>query len=449
MNKDIQKIARDKMPDFLKYIAAPVVRNKLINNKEFLKYYRLLEERESFDSNKLIEFQFEQLKKILIHSFENVPYYYYVFKKVSFDPYSFSDFNQIKKIPFLTREDINKNFNNLISRKKIRNGYYVGSTGGSSGLPLKFLLDYDSVYKENAFIYYFRKKLGYNYNDKLITFRQVDYSGTKLCKFNPMHNETLFLPLRLSKSTISEYARKFNKENPQYINGYLSAIWYFARLLVENSIEIKPKLRGIFLISENIDHKQRAFVEQFFGVKSSTFYGHSERVIIAEEKAEGRYQFDPYYGYTEQVPFQGNKDLIVGTGFLNYTMPLIRYQTDDVCTKEDQYYLIEGKRSSSVGLVGLNDEFVTATVYDLEDRFFKNITSYQFIQNEKGKADMHILVNNEFKLSELDAIINRMNKQTEGVLKINVRIVERLQLTPRGKYQMYILNIPVKKQVGL
>ena len=73
MNKDIQKIARDKMPDFLKYIAAPVVRNKLINNKEFIKYYRLLEERESFDSNKLIEFQFEQLKKILIHSFENVP----------------------------------------------------------------------------------------------------------------------------------------------------------------------------------------------------------------------------------------------------------------------------------------------------------------------------------------------------------------------------------------
>jgi len=59
------------------------------------------------------------------------------------------------------------------------------------------------------------------------------------------------------------------------------------------------------------------------------------------------------------------------------------------------------------------------------------------------------LVNNEFKLSELDAIIERMNKQTEGVLKINVRIVERLQLTPRGKYQMYILNIPVKKQVGL
>jgi phenylacetate-CoA ligase len=78
-----------------------------------------------------------------------------------------------------------------------------------------------------------------------------------------MHNEIIFFPIKLSKLTIEHYGRKINEYKPQYLNGYLSAIWYFAKLLEEYKIRFDFKLKGIFLTSKNIDFKQRDFIEKF------------------------------------------------------------------------------------------------------------------------------------------------------------------------------------------
>jgi phenylacetate-CoA ligase len=441
MNKHFLKQVRDKMPEALKYLTAPLFRNRLIKNSEFFKYYKLLENREKLSPENIKEYQLNQLKQILIYSYQNVTYYQELFNSVSFDPFKFSDFEQMKIIPFLTREIIRDNFDKLISTKKVKNGYYLGITGGSTGLPLKFYLDFNSIYKENAFIYYYRRKLGYEFDDKLITFRGIEFAN-KLWKFNPMYNEMLFCPLKLSKITIANYARKINEFRPDYLNGYLSAIWYFAKLLEEYKINLTFKLKGIFLISENIDDNQRNFIEEFFKVKSTTFYGHSERCVIAEEIIPNKYAFDPYYGYSEQIYIRGNEYSIIGTGFLNHIMPFIRYKTDDVCSPENQYYSIGGKRSSTSGFYGLNDEFLsTMALLNLEKAIFKNIPRYQFVQNEKGKADLLVVVNKYFQNSEMEAFKKEIDRQTKGIIDMEIKIVESLILSPRGKYQKYISNI--------
>jgi phenylacetate-CoA ligase len=235
--------------------------------------------------------------------------------------------------------------------------------------------------------------------------------------------------------------KKLNEYKPVYLNGYLSAIWYFARLIKEFQIKLTIKLKGIFLISENIDDQQRKFVEQFFNVKTSTFYGHSERSVIAEEIIPGRYRFDPYYGYTEYIKDKSENYTIIGTGFLNHTMPLIRYQTDDTCYRDGSYFSIEGKRSSTIGLYGHNNEFIGVTSLELDDQAFSKILTYQFIQNKAGEADLLIIVNKDFEMSEFPMIMKMINRLTKGFLDINIRIVDNLILSPRGKYQPIISNI--------
>jgi len=133
------------MPESLKYIASPFIRNTLIRNNDFLYYYNLLEKRELLNEDQIKDYQLNQLKKILIYSDQNVPYYHELFKRIDFNPLKFSDFGQMEKIPFLTRELVTNNYEKLISRKKVNGGYYIGATGGSSGLPLKFLLDFNSI----------------------------------------------------------------------------------------------------------------------------------------------------------------------------------------------------------------------------------------------------------------------------------------------------------------
>lgn len=425
------------MPEHLKYISAPLFRQSLIKNKEFLRYYNLLEQRETLSADQIKDYQFNQLKSTLIHSYQTVPYYTELFDKISFDPSRFSDFDEIKVIPYLTRTIITDNFDKLISKKKVKNGYYPATTGGSTGSPLRFLLDYDSVFKENAFLYYYRKKLGYKLSDRMATFRQVKF-GEDLWQFNPMHNELIFFPIKLTRASIVSVIKKINDFKPKYLNGYPSSIWYFAKLLDENNVKHHMDLKGIFLMSENIDEKQRVFIEEFFKVKSFANYGHSERCVIAEGMSENLYRFDPYYGFTEQIPNENGSFNIVGTGFLNSIMPFIRYKTDDVCIPEKEYYHIVGKRSSTIGLYGINDEFIPSTLFDLSNPVFKNIICYQFIQAEKGKADLLIIAGKNFKMSELSIIKDLLTKKSKNIIDINVKVVETLILSPRGKFESYI-----------
>jgi len=437
MNKHYQKSIRDNLPESLKFIFSPFIRGRLLKNKYFIEYYNLLKMREDLDSESIKKYQLDQLKSLLIYSYQNVPYYHDLFRLSQFDPYKFIDFQDMSKLPFLTKDLVRDNFDKLIATQNLKNGYYTATTGGTTGKPLKVLLDYDSIFKEIAYIYFYRSKLRYTFKDKLATFRGVEFDG-KFWKLNPMYNEIILSPFKLSKETLQRYVTKINDYRPQYLNGYLSSIYFLARLLSEKKMALNTKLRGIFLISENIDIKQREYVEQFFNVGSSTFYGQSERCIIAEEKEKNRYAFDPYYGFTEQILFDNNTFEIVGTGFLSRIMPLIRYKINDICIPDQHLFSIESMRRSTQGLYGKNNEFFGLAALNFHSDIFKNVTNYQFIQSKKGEADLLIIVNDKFRLSDFENIRREIDRKTNGVIIFNIKKVDSLIFSRRGKFEMFI-----------
>jgi phenylacetate-CoA ligase len=437
MNKYFLKGIRDNIPESLKYLIAPIFRNKLIKHKEYCRFRKLLFERELLSEEAIKAYQFDELKKILIYADCNVLYYTELFDQIGFRPKEMKFIEEINVIPYLTKEIIRENYEKLISTKKISKGYYSATTGGSTGKPLKVLLDYECVFKENAFNHHFYGKLGYKTEDRLATFRGVEF-GDKLWKYNPMQNELLFSPFKLSNITLKDYVDMINKFKPDYLNGYLSSLYYFAKLLSENNLKLNYPIKGIFLCSENIDKKMREFLEQFFQVSSLTSYGHSERCIIAEEISPNEYVFDPYYGYTEFIKIEDTISTIVGTGFLNKTMPLIRYITDDNCYFLSQGYAIESNRKSTDGLYGYNGEFFGHATLNFHNDIYKNLLRYQYVQTQKGKVDLLLIVNKNFKVQEIEFIKKEIDKKTKGVIDFNIKITDQLILSMRGKYKMYI-----------
>jgi len=256
-----------------------------------------------------------------------------------------------------------------------------------------------------------------------------------------MQNELIFSPFKLSHKTLSVYVERINKFKPNYLHGYLSSLTYFAKLLSENNLKLKHPIKGIFLISENIDKENREFLETFFQVKSLTYYGHSERCIIAEEIKPNEYVFDPWYGFTEVIKNKDSSGSIVGTGFLNKTMPLIRYKTDDVCYLADKYFSIDGRWKSTMGLYGYNDEFFTHASFNFHSEIFKNVSSYQFVQTQKGKADLLLIVNQNFKVDEIKLMNKEIDKKTKDVIEFNIKVTDQLILSKRGKFKMFISDI--------
>ena len=441
MNKRFLKRLRDKMPESLKYVTAPYIRNKLLTNKEFRKYYDILQERETMSRELIKEYQFNELRNILMHSYKNVPYYTELFNSIDFNPEKVNSFDDINVIPFLTKDLIRRNFENLKSVKKISGGSYSTTTSGSTGEPLRVFLDYDSFFRETAFIYYYRKKLGYRFEDKVVTFRGIGF-GDKLYSLNPVNNETIFSPFKLSAENLDFYRKKINEIKPAYFNGYISAIYYFAKLLSDKGQSLDIQLKGILLTSENINESERLFVESFFKVNSITFYGHTERCVIAQEIKKKEYQFDPYYGYTELLNLQPDVYEIIGTGFLNKTMPLIRYKTNDTCRiSGDNMISISGRRDINDFMVGINDEKITHPALHILSDILVNVTNYQFIQEKKGQAVLLIVPNKDFHQSEIPYIKNAIERNMKGVIEFEIKIGDKLVLSPGGKYQMFINNI--------
>lgn len=433
MDKSLFKKIRDNIPDSLKRLTGTAFRQLLLKNKNFNRTLKVLKVSKCLSAVEIEKNQLKKIKSVLCYADEFVPYYKELFASVNFQPRKMSSIEEIQVIPFLTKEIIRNNFTQLVSNEKISGGYYRTTTGGSSGDALDIIHDYNSIFKEYAFVYDFRKRHGYSYRDKLVTFRGGDYHK-KFSKLNPLHNELLVSPFKLSKETLPAYNRLIKGFKPGFLNGYLSAIYYYARLLSASNIDLKLNLKGIFYHSENIDPHKREFVENFFGVKSYAFYGHAERCVFGEEISPGAYTFNPEYGYTELFPNSNGNFNIVGTGFLNRKMPLIRYLTDDTCAdNKDGTFMVYGRRNSKNFLIGKNFERLYISSFCYLNEIFPNISHYQLKQTEPGYCELHIVPYSKLKYSFIKAAQREVNKRLTGILEIKVRPVKTLTLTQNGK----------------
>lgn len=222
------------------------------------------------------------------------------------------------------------------------------------------------------------------------------------------------------------------------MNSYLSAITFFARLPRKTGSKLTSKLKGIFLISEDTDPIRRLFVEDVFQTKTSTFYGHSERAFIAYETSANEYAFDPFYCFTELIPDDTGTFSIVGTGFLNFSMPLIRYLTDDICLPSANGYKIFGRWKRTEGPIGKNWGFFSHAAFNFHSTAFDNVLRYQLIQKEKGKALLLMTVSDRFTNADLAAIRQGIRNKIGDVIEFEIRLVDQMVLTKRGKFQIII-----------
>lgn len=78
-------------------------------DKGFRDMYNFLKESQWWGKEKLEEYQMQQLKKLLNHAYENVPYYHRVFDDRRLKPKDIQDFDDFKKLPVLTKNIVAKN----------------------------------------------------------------------------------------------------------------------------------------------------------------------------------------------------------------------------------------------------------------------------------------------------------------------------------------------------
>jgi len=128
-------------PKIVKNIIFPIYQMKLPRDERYITYLNLLEKTQWWSYSELEKLQLKKLKNLLEHANDNVPFYHRIFKKLNFKPEYVSSINDLNKLPVLTKEIVNKNFNDLYARNYPKEKFILSSTGGSTAAPMKFYID--------------------------------------------------------------------------------------------------------------------------------------------------------------------------------------------------------------------------------------------------------------------------------------------------------------------
>ncbi|MFF2588518.1 phenylacetate--CoA ligase family protein [Peribacillus butanolivorans] len=459
MLKSMVKISPNFLEDAVRnlYYSIP---DKLRYGKVYRDNFNLLKESQYWTKIELEEYQVRELKKIIRHSFETVPYYNKLFKESGIKPSDIKDFRDLKKIPYLTKEIIQNNLDELISSKYKREKLQYITTGGSTGIPMGFYIDrkFDTA-REWAFITHMWSRVGYDINK---TNRTVYLRGNSpKSGFFEYRNKSLVLSsYNLKESNMKKYVELIEEYKPSFIQAYPSSISILSDYINNNGIDVKlPSLKAIICASENIYDFQKKSIEKAFNVRVYSFYGLTEHTCIGGGcEHSNNYHIQSEYGYTELINEDG-KDVekeeelgeIVATGFNNYVMPFIRYRTADIAVNTNEicecgrgYKLIkrvEGRKQEQLITSDGSRVAMTSIIFAQHFKAFGKMKNIQLEQNEIGKITVKIVEKEKFKQEDINEVINKMESACSGNLNVKIKFVDTIARTARGKHRFLIQNL--------
>ena len=400
--------------------------------KEFKKTLDIIEETQWYSLKELKQYQLNQLNKLLNHSYETVPYYTKVFKDLNLTPDDINSTKDLSKLPILTKDIIRNNWDDLQSTKSYTEKVYNFSTSGSTGNPLTFLGNDDVYKREAAFILRAYRSHGANlYDTKSIWLRRyVPGKNEPLYKYDDELKRMYLSAYHLSKDNIEDYVSMINSYNSELLVAYPSSIYILALLMENNNLKLK-NIKYIHTASEKMLPQWSNKAEEVLGIKPKSHYGMMEKVsMFFQCDHSDMYHESLEYGVTEIVD-----NYVVGTGFLNYTMPFIRYKTNDVATKNTKNKKCKCGRGLPLSvkdfdgrsddiLITKDGRYIPAVNFYTMMYKLNNIDMFQIIQRKRNKIDVNIKVKEKFNQEK------KLKKELEnrlGSIKLNINYVDNIE----------------------
>ncbi len=426
---------------------------------------RRCRELEFVPRREVLRHQEQLLEQLLRFAVEQVP-----FCQPYRDIVARSDpFEALARLPFLTKGDIQRRFDDLTPRSIGQIPHHTGVTGGSSGNQLAFLEDDSTYAREMGFMHSQWRRIGYRPNCRKATFRGTwlrNVTNRRFWQYNAIHNELQFSPFHMNEQTLALYIEQLIRFKPEFIHGYPSAVDTLAEYVLRYDLTQRiPLIRAALLGSEACSQTQRVRIEAAFRTRVYTWYGHSERTVLGGEcECSHIYHMFPSYGILELIKENGDpcdvgeQGEIVGTGFLNRSMPLIRYRTDDYAIREshececgrswDRFSHVVGRRSFEGFILSKHGSRISEAALNVHDDCFAHVVRYQYYQRIPGQLVIRVIPNPVYSSVDEARIVASHAKKLWGEMDIVVQCVDSIPLTALGKQKRIICEVECQSDNG-
>lgn len=368
------------------------------------KIFQKLDDLKKFDSwtnDQQLAFQRNEMYKFLLYCQNEVPFYKKSFKENSFDPESIKkDIKNLQKLPVISKQIVRDNFPDLL----MPTAKHPRKTGGSTGQSVFFYYDDQGLDWTSAINLY-----SYEMAGKMLHHTDCHIAseiGVKPDKF--IHSAMDWLKLfsmnrsrlpfeSFDDNDLKKSYRLLKMKRPYLLQGHPSSAYAIADYIERNNIS-REKLCSIFEPSgEMLTPKIVDSIEKNLGCKVVNRYGNAEFGVMAHSRKEDCYNKLQVFRRAFYIE-EADKSNIIVSCYTNYGLPLLRYDTGDIATinEEDDGCFIYDIQGRVHDRVLINDQaYPTHFIMDYLDHKVRNIREFQILLTDNSAPQLLIVPENQ------------------------------------------------------
>ncbi|MBG07466.1 MAG: hypothetical protein CME68_01805 [Halobacteriovoraceae bacterium] len=423
------------------------------------KKLRLLSKSQYWSTDEIKEYQFKKLVLLIDHAYNNVPYYNLIYNEKGIKPSDITSLEDLRHLPIITKKEIKSNFKYFISKKVLSHSPLVSRTGGTTGIPMRYLSTKDSTSMLWATTFRGWQWAGYEFGDKRSTL-----AGTSLIPNDKVTIKQILrtsferhLPLpsvHINEQIFTEHSKKLIRFKPRFIRGFPSILYEFSKFVKKNAISgIKPL--AIFSTAEKLYPFQRQSLENVFSCQVFDNYSNPESGGNAYEcKHHNGFHLGEEWAITEILNNEENKvqkgeeGNLIFTNLHNLAMPIIRYQSDDLGTLSNDtckcgrtlplLSSLDGRVSDNLRF--FNGNTINGPMAIHIFRLFHQILDYQIVQNYDDCLEINIVKGSDYRHSHEEKIRDILSHHCGNGVRININYMKNIKRSKGGKKRMIVVN---------
>ncbi len=427
---------------------------KTLSNLEYLK------KTQWYTPAQIQNLQNKRLRILINHAYKNVPYYHQLFNELNLTPADIKTTDDLIKLPLLTKKDIRNNFDSLVAQNIPKSKLLYKTTGGSTGIPLRFARDKASMGHVRAAQYRFFEWAGLDFfGDKWISLTASLYDDEIFRKIQAKAYLKLMRQKRLptfgvNDRIFAEYTETIKNFSPKVLYGYSSSLYLFSKFLENNNICLN--VSSAISDSETLHPHYRQTIEKQLNCKVFDHYGSKEATYAQECDNHSGYHIAIENVFLEFIDNNGKRvndgeiGSILVTDYTNLGMPLIRYENGDLGIPTSKkcecgrslplIHSIVGRKNDI--LVTKDGKLIPSTLIpDIFQMFEKDIQKYQVIQTHIDKLELLLVKKKTYNEQVTEAIKKSLYKYFNDDCTIHINYVDSIKTPPSGKHRVVISQV--------
>ncbi len=358
-----------------------------------------------------------------------------------------------KAIKPLTREALLEHPDDYLSDAASKQTLIASSSGGSTGLPVKFYLDRYTVEHYEAARWRGLSWWGITPGSRSVMLWGSPIDLDKLSqasyrrKEKWLKNRVVIPAYSLSAADMPRHIAMLNRYRPEYIYGYPSALYSFVQLMQEGGLTLAARPKIILCTSEMLFDFQREAIAAAFGCPVVNEYGARDAGILAYECPEGGMHIacenvlmevlDP--DSLTPLPI-GEQGLLAVTDLHNLSMPRLRYLLGDMASLSQATCpcgmtlpllgRLEGRFVDM--LMTPEGRQVHGHAFVRMARLRQAVRRFQIVQHTPARATLTIVRNTLSVTDDTDQFVAQVRDMLPGV-SIQVQMAENIPPSASGK----------------